>query len=441
MSRYLLVFCHCMIVTVAASFCLSAVADEESSGESSTKQSQPQTLTIGSQAPSLDIEHWYSFGEYGFDKVTEFVDDKIYVIEFWATWCGPCISSMPHLAETQERHAQDGVQVVSISDEDEKTVQRFLKRELRQQALPEDDHRDGDDPVEAKKSTYADLTSAYCLTSDPDRSAHDAYMKAAAQNGIPTAFIVGKSGLIEWIGHPMSMDKPLQAVVDDEWDRDAFSKEFQEKQAFTLVLQKVRRLVRSHDYEEALALLGEAKEAATGRNKQLADAYIARYYSQRLQYMASHGETDEALKLVEADIEQSSDAKRSQLRKLRVELLLSSGRTEDATEALADLIPDLGSFELNEIAWAVYEQVRSDNDEMDPKLLETAIKAAEMAVEQSPKQSPILDTLAHLVYLQGDLSRALEIQTEAVETAKRVRPSVEAFLKKLKKEIADGRED
>lgn len=45
-------------------------------------------LTIGSKAPPIDIAHWIQTREGAFKPVTEFVPGKVYVIEFWATWCG-----------------------------------------------------------------------------------------------------------------------------------------------------------------------------------------------------------------------------------------------------------------------------------------------------------------------------------------------------------------
>ena len=231
----------------------------------------------------------------------------------------------------------------------------------------------------------------------------------------------------------MSIDKPLQAVVDDEWKREEFAKAFTEKQKFDLMMSEVRTLVRGREFDEALELLSEAKQTATGRNKQLAAAYFTRYYGQKLAYMAKSGEVDEALELVEADLEAASAESRS-LKKLRIEMLIEANRGEQAAAALTELAPELDGRTLNAVAWSIYERA-ANHDEADPKLIDAAINAAEIAVEKSSDKTPMMDTLSHLVYLQGDVDRALEIQEEAVKVSKRTWPEVNAFLKKLQKEV------
>jgi thiol-disulfide isomerase/thioredoxin len=51
-----------------------------------------QSLKIGDKAPSLEVSRWVK-GE----KVERLEKDQTYVVEFWATWCGPCIQTIPHL--------------------------------------------------------------------------------------------------------------------------------------------------------------------------------------------------------------------------------------------------------------------------------------------------------------------------------------------------------
>lgn len=50
---------------------------------------------------------------------------KLVLIEFWATWCGPCIEAMPHLNELQQRHAQQ-LQVITVTDETPRRISQYL---------------------------------------------------------------------------------------------------------------------------------------------------------------------------------------------------------------------------------------------------------------------------------------------------------------------------
>ena len=115
------------------------------------------TLVVGSVAPDLNVESWLSKGNGDrFPEVTKFEAGKVYIVEFWATWCPPCVASMPHLSELQEKYEAKGVQVISITDEPLEEVSAFLQRQVRS------------DP----SKTYAELTKNYCLTTDPDGSSH-----------------------------------------------------------------------------------------------------------------------------------------------------------------------------------------------------------------------------------------------------------------------------
>jgi len=54
---------------------------------------------------------------------------QIVVLNFWATWCPPCVEEMPSLVEMQRRMKAKGVTVVAVSiDEDEGAYRAFLKQ-------------------------------------------------------------------------------------------------------------------------------------------------------------------------------------------------------------------------------------------------------------------------------------------------------------------------
>ncbi|MCM2371928.1 TlpA disulfide reductase family protein [Aporhodopirellula aestuarii] len=205
------------------------------------------TLHIGDKAPALDIEHYVHETKDGFGEVTEFEKGKVYVVEFWATWCGPCIQSMPHLAELQNKYRGEGVRIISVSDEDLETVEELLEKEYP-----------------GKDKTFAELTSAYTLTVDPDASVSEDYMLAAGQNGIPSSFLVGKTGLIEWIGHPMELDEPLAEVVAGTWDREAYKEQMKQQEKLLAAMQKVNQLAGGGKFEDAIKVVDKVIEEMTG---------------------------------------------------------------------------------------------------------------------------------------------------------------------------------
>ncbi len=77
---------------------------------------------IGNPAPDFTIQD-------GATSVTlHNLREKVVVLNFWATWCPPCIQELPSLEQLQSRFKDRGVEVVGISvDVDGKAYQQFLK--------------------------------------------------------------------------------------------------------------------------------------------------------------------------------------------------------------------------------------------------------------------------------------------------------------------------
>lgn len=54
---------------------------------------------------------------------------KVVLVDFWASWCAPCLSSFPWMDELQKRHGQQGLVVVAVNlDQDRALAEAFLKK-------------------------------------------------------------------------------------------------------------------------------------------------------------------------------------------------------------------------------------------------------------------------------------------------------------------------
>ena len=386
----LLAFCGVSVVSVlwfpAGSENVLALESDAEATPAVAAAAEEASLGIGSDAPKLDIEHWIQDGNGFFKPVTEFKPGQVYVVEFWATWCGPCVASMPHLAELQNRYRGQNVQIISVSDEPLETVTGFLERSTESPS---------GEPV-----TFAEVTAPYSPTTDPDRSTHAAYMEASQQQGIPTAFIVGKDSKIEWIGHPMEIDEPLDRVVKDSWPREEFAEMYIAKQSFGEVVQ-------------------------------------------RLSGLANRGRFAEAIEVIDAELEKKLPAElQAQLIGFKNQIKLMGGMIdEDVTTFLRQRIAASqgDAIGIARVGWSLHQAAQQDPGATKQPaltaLINESIEALDREVTTADEEmQPLLyDTLAHLRESIGDLDGAIKAQETAIERAdSRTKERLSRFLDELK---------
>jgi len=106
---------------------------------------------------------------------------KVVLIDFWATWCQPCIMSMPELIETYKTNNKSGFEIIGISlDQDKDALNRYLSS----QKLPWRTIFDG-------KAWYTPSARKYDVT------------------GIPATFLLDRDGKIAYVGTPSKGFGPM----------------------------------------------------------------------------------------------------------------------------------------------------------------------------------------------------------------------------------------
>lgn len=126
---------------------------------------------LNEKAPELTVETWIS-------KKPN-TKGKFIIIDFWATWCGPCRKAIPELNKIAKEFAKDVV-VIGISDEPVEKVKAMKE--------PVIEYYQGVDP---KKTMY----------------------KTLEIQGIPHVIIIDPKGIVRWEGFPLLGNHELTPEV------------------------------------------------------------------------------------------------------------------------------------------------------------------------------------------------------------------------------------
>jgi thiol-disulfide isomerase/thioredoxin len=123
--------------------------------------SQPGADIEGKPAPAFSLS-----GLDGRQLDSKTLHGSVYVLDFWATWCGPCVASLPHLDAVYKDFKGQGVKFFAINvQEDKDTIQKFVN----------------------------DSKLSIPVLMDSDGSVTTRYDSAG---GIPFTAVVGKDGIV-----------------------------------------------------------------------------------------------------------------------------------------------------------------------------------------------------------------------------------------------------
>ena len=212
-------------------------------------------LGVGSVAPALEGVTWVQGEE------VKSMDEKgkLYIVECWATWCGPCVQIIPHMNDLHKKYADKGLVIVGMNvwEEGLEKTQKFVA-----------DQGEG-------------MSYRVAYSGGKQSKFTQSWLEASQTNGIPQAFVV-RDGKIVFKGHPAGLnEKTIEQMMAEDFNADAFIKQqadlLASQKAFS---KKIQGLFQTQDWAgiKELALTDEyvkGKKDAAGliaqANQELGD--------------------------------------------------------------------------------------------------------------------------------------------------------------------------
>lgn len=127
-------------------------------------------------APELNVKHWL-------DKKTKLSDlrGRVVLLDFWASWCGPCIQAFPHLREMHDKYRKKGLTIIGVT----KLFGEYGGMEL----TPSQE-------LAHLRGFKQQFHLPYSIAVNDTREIHTAY----GVDSFPTVFLLDKKGRVRYIG-------------------------------------------------------------------------------------------------------------------------------------------------------------------------------------------------------------------------------------------------
>ncbi|MNJ87466.1 Thioredoxin [compost metagenome] len=229
-------------------------------GTEASAQKAPK-LVIGDQAPPLKYTKWIKG-----NPEKELSENKLYVVEFWATWCGPCKAAMPGLTKLAKEYKGKATFIGANVYERPKDGETYAS------VLPA--------VTKFVEGNSANMGYEVIMDSDDEYLGNN-WLRAAGINGIPSTFVI-KNKQIIWIGHPKLLDSLMPSFLNGTYNMNAYKSTYYKPevggiaQQLTVATTEIGELFKSKEYNKALIAV----------NKELGNNHIVKMVLSRMKFQA-----------------------------------------------------------------------------------------------------------------------------------------------------------
>ncbi len=294
------------------------------------------------------------------DPVKKWEKDKVYIFEFWATWCGPCLAAMPHMEHLhQVLKGNPNLQIIGVNVMDRKSPEN-LKEFLKNRPTP--------------------LTYTMAVDLDGKRTKAK-WLDPLEVNGIPHVFAI-KNGKLIWRGHPLKLsEEMLTAMLKPDFSAASLPVETadardKENKIFLQTRQMVNQLVQKNGRQGADPLLKQIQESN-------------QFSQDRLIY----------------------------LKTIPFNVLLKQGKYDEAQLVLNDLTEEYSDnyrVQIN-VAGSLLQADTMPSDKLDAALVERCLRRCiEISKKGNKEASLPWRMMAELREKQGKRKEALEYMEKAI---------------------------
>ena len=325
----------------------------------SSEKKEDKTAAAGEALPEMFLDGIPEVWLQG-DPVKKWEKDKVYIFEFWATWCGPCLAAMPHMEHLHQVLKENpNLQIIGVNVMDRKSPEN-LKEFLKNRPTP--------------------LTYTMAVDVDGKRTKAK-WLDPLEVNGIPHVFAI-KNGKLIWRGHPLKLsEEMLTAMLKPDFSVASLPVETadardKENKIFLQTRQMVNQLVQKNGRQGAAPLLKQIQESN-------------QFSQDRLIY----------------------------LKTIPFNVLLQQGKYDEAQLVLNDLTEEYSDnyrVQIN-VAGSLLQADTMPSDKLDAALVERCLRRCiEISKKGNKEASLPWRMMAELREKQGKRKEALEYMEKAI---------------------------